>query len=91
MTKGKLKNKNMRDEQVTAVMECEDRDNACTLCYNKETDAPKKEAALKMKGQFGYDEIIRLFGRAFYEEVKFGFDFLLTNKLKITITIEKAE
>ncbi len=44
-----------------------------------------------MKGQFGYDEIIRLFGRAFYEEVKFGFDFLLTNKLKITITIEKAE
>ena len=44
-----------------------------------------------MKGQFGYDEIIKLFGRAFYEEVKFGFDFLLTNKLKITITIERAE
>ena len=44
-----------------------------------------------MKGQFGYDEIIKLFGRAFYSEVKFGFDFLLTNKLKITITIEKAE
>lgn len=90
MTKGKLKNKNMIDEQVTAVMECEDLDNACTLCYNKE-DAPIKEAALKMKGQFGYDEIIKLFGRAFYSEVEYGFNFLMTNKLKITITIESAE
>lgn len=79
----------MAKEQITAVMECEDLDNACTLFYDRE-DTPKKEAALKMKGQFGYDEIIRLFGRAFYEEVKFGFDFLLTNKLKITITMEKA-
>ena len=32
----------MAKEQITAVMECEDLDNACTLCYNKETDAPKK-------------------------------------------------
>lgn len=91
MTKGKLKNKNMIDEQLTAVMECEDLDNACTLFYHKETDTPKKEAALKMKGQFGDDEIIKLFGRALYSEVKFGFDFWLTNKLKITITIERAE
>jgi hypothetical protein len=81
----------MIDEQVTAVMECEDLDNACTLSYDKETNAPKKEAALKMKGQFGYDEIIKLFGRAFFSEVEFGFNFLMTNKLKITITIEKAE
>lgn len=81
----------MIDEQVTAVMECEDLDNACTLSYDKETDTPKKEAALKMKGQFGYDEIIKLFGRAFFSEVEFGFNFLMTNKLKITITIEKAE
>ncbi len=81
----------MIDEQVTAVMECEDLDNACTLSYDKETNAPKKEAALKMKGQFGYDEIIKLFGSAFFSEVEFGFNFLMTNKLKITITIEKAE
>ena len=81
----------MIDEQVTVVMECEDLDNACTLSYDKETNAPKKEAALKMKGQFGYDEIIKLFGRAFFPEVEFGFNFLMTNKLKITITIEKAE
>lgn len=81
----------MIDEQVTAVMECEDLDNACTLSYDKEINAPKKEAALKMKGQFGYDEIIKLFGRAFFSEVEFGFNFLMTNKLKITITIEKAE
>lgn len=81
----------MIDEQVTAVMECEDLDNACTLSYDKETNAPKKEAALKMKGQFGYDEIIKLFGRAFFSEVEFGSNFLMTNKLKITITIEKAE
>lgn len=81
----------MIDEQVTAVMECEDLDNACTLSYDKETNAPKKEAALKMKGQFGYDEVIKLFGRAFFSEVEFGFNFLMTNKLKITITIEKAE
>ena len=80
----------MAKEQITAVMECEDLDNACTLFYDKETDAPKKEAALKMKGQFGYDEIIRLFGRAFYSEVEYGFNFLMTNKLKITITMEKA-
>jgi hypothetical protein len=40
----------MIDEQVTAVMECEDLDNACTLSYDKETNTPKKEAALKMKG-----------------------------------------
>lgn len=81
----------MIDEQVTAIMECEDLDNACTLSYDKETNTPKKEAALKMKGQFGCDDIFRLFGRAFYSEVKYGFDFLLTNKLKITITMEKAE
>lgn len=81
----------MIDEQVTAVMECEDLDNACTLFYDRETNAPKKEAALKMKGQFGCDDILRLFGRAFYSEVKYGFDFLMTNKLKITITMEKAE
>lgn len=80
----------MAKEQITAVMECEDLDNACTLCYNKETDAPKKEAALKLKGQFGYEEIIKLFGRAFYSEVEYGFNFLMTNKLKITITMEKA-
>lgn len=81
----------MIDEQVTSVMECEDLDNACTLFYDRETNAPKKEAALKMKGQFGCDDILRLFGRAFYSEVKYGFDFLMTNKLKITITMEKAE
>ena len=81
----------MIDEQVTAVMECEDLDNACTLFYDRETNAPKKEAALKMKGQFGCDDILRLFGRAFFSEVKYGFDFLMTNKLKITITMEKAE
>ena len=81
----------MIDEQVTAVMECEDLDNACTLSYDKETNTPQKEAALKMKGQFGCDEIIKLFGRAFFSEVEFGFNFLMTNKLKITITIEKAE
>lgn len=81
----------MIDEQVTAVMECEDLDNACTLSYDKETNAPKKEAALKMKGQFGCAEVIKLFGRAFFSEVEFGFNFLMTNKLKITITIEKAE
>lgn len=80
----------MEKEQITAVMECEDLDNACTLSYDREY-TPKKEAALKLKGQFGYEEVIKLFGRAFYEEVKFGFDFLLTNKLKITITMEKAE
>lgn len=80
----------MAKEQITAVMECEDLDNACTLCYNKETDAPKKEAALKLKGQFGYEEVIKLFGRAFYSEVEYGFNFLMTNKLKITITMEKA-
>lgn len=78
----------MIDEQVTAVMECEDLDNACTLSYDKETNVPKKEAALK---KFGSDEVIKLFGRAFFSEVEFGFNFLMTNKLKITITIEKAE
>ena len=81
----------MTDPQITAVMECEDLDNACTLCYDTETDAPIKEAALKLQGQSGSDEIIRLFGRALYSEVRYAFDFLLTNKLKITITIEKAE
>ena len=81
----------MIDEQVTAVMECEDLDNACTLSYDKETNAPKKEAALKMKGLFGCDEVIKLFGRAFFSEVEFGFNYLMTNQLKITITIEKAE
>lgn len=79
----------MIDEQVTAVMECEDLDNACTLFYDRE-DTPKKEAALKLKGQFGYEEVIKLFGRAFYSEVEYGFNFLMTNKLKITITMEKA-
>lgn len=80
----------MEKEQITAVMECEDLDNACTLSYDRE-DTPKKEAALKLKGQFGYEEVIKLFGRAFYSEVEYGFNFLMTNKLKITITMEKAE
>ena len=79
----------MAKEQITAVMECEDLDNACTLFYDRE-DIPKKEAALKLKGQFGYEEVIKLFGRAFYSEVEYGFNFLMTNKLKITITMEKA-
>ena len=79
------------DEQVTTVMECEDLDNACTLFYDKETNAPKKEAALKKKGQFGNDDIISLLGRAFFSEVEYGFNFLMTNKLKITITMEKLE
>ena len=79
----------MAKEQITAVMECEDPDNACTLFYDRE-DTPKKEAALKLKGQFGYEEVIKLFGRAFYSEVEYGFNFLMTNKLKITITMEKA-
>ena len=79
----------MAKEQITAVMECEDLDNACTLFYDRE-DTPIKEAALKLKGQFGYEEVIKLFGRAFYSEVEYGFNFLMTNKLKITITMEKA-
>ena len=79
----------MAKEQITAVMECEDLDNACTLFYDRE-DTPKKEAALKLKGQFGYEEVIKLFGRAFYSEVEYGFNFLMTNKLKITITMAKA-
>lgn len=33
----------MIDEQVTAVMECEDLDNACTLSYDKETNTPKRK------------------------------------------------
>ena len=45
---------------------------------------------MKLKGQFGYEEVIKLFGRAFYSEVEYGFNFLMTNKLKITITMEKA-
>ena len=72
-------------------MECEDLDNACTLSWDRETGTPKKEAALKKKGQFGYDDIISLFGKAFFSEVEYSFNFLVTNKLKITITMEKLE
>lgn len=72
-------------------MECEELDNACTLSWNGETGNPRKEAAMKNKEQFGCDDIISLFGKVFLSKVEHSFNFLMTNKLKITITIEKAE
>lgn len=81
-------------KMVTQTMEYERLNNGWTLLYNvNKNQQPIKEAALQKPLADGYraDEFKQLLAKAFYAYILNAEELIKANKLKITITIEKAE